>query len=375
MNVRQMVGFALTAVLFTQMSHLVMAAPVLKLDRSTYTPFDMMVVTLTDSSLDTDSESIETVQVTISGSSASEKIILRETTRDSGIFQSEIRLTPDPSRYLGDMQVRRDDGITIAYRADAENVITQTVFIEYNEAVVSFDKTSYQLMDIARVRLTERDANVNPIVPDVVSVKVWSDTDTNGLALMLRETDRSSGIFEEELLFTLTDASSGNRLKVSEGDTINASYVDSTLPAPAPLSADGISTLESKTIVSSGVFGKQIPSTQRAPAAEPTLVNSFGQIISQALTGEQLLIQSEVTNTQNKKQPFAYIVQVKDADGITVSLSWVTSELPPNETLKVAQSWLPSRPGSYSIEIFVWESLTNPTALSPTRAKNVDVLR
>jgi len=363
------------SLLLLQLSNFAMAAPVLKLDRSVYTPFDRMVITLTDSSLNTDSRVVETVQVTVSGPATSERVTLRETESSSGVFRADIRFTPDPSRYLGDMQARRDDGITVSYRADAENVLTETAFIEYHEATASFDKASYQIADTAMIRVTDRDAGINPDTPDVVSVKIWSDTDTIGLTMALRETDRNTGIFEESLLFTTIDVSSGNRLKVSDGDTVSMSYLDNTLPAPANLSADGIYTLETKTVVATTIFGKFIPSTQRAPAAEPVLVNSFGEKVSQVLTGEQLLIQSEVTNSQSKKQPFAYIVQVKDSEGITVSLSWVTSELPPGESLKVAQSWLPSTPGNYSIEIFVWESLTNPTALSPTRTVSVQVIR
>jgi len=362
------------AILVTQLPHFAGAAPVLKLDKTTYTAFDRMVITLTDSSLNINSEKIETVQVTVAGLARSEKISLRETDTNTGVFQNDIKLTPDPSKYLGDMQVRRDDGITISYRIDPENVITQVAFIEYNTAKTSFDKSSYNLGDIAKFRITDRDASTNPDVPDVVSVKIRSDTDRNGLTIRLGETDKNNGIFEESLLFTLNDVSSGNRLQVSHGDTISLSYTDNTLPAPVPLSADGISTLESKTIVATAVFGKQLSSTMRTSITEPTLVDQFGENVSQALIGEQLLIQSVVTNAQNKRQPFTYIVQVKDADGITVSLSWITSELPPNESLKVAQSWLPSSTGNYSIEIFVWESLANPTALSPTRMKNIEVL-
>lgn len=363
------------SLLLLQPPNFATAAPVLKLDRSAYTPFDRMIITLTDSSLNTDSRVVETVQVTISGPATSERVTLRETESSSGVFRADIRFTPDPSRYLGDMQVRRDDGITVSYRASAENVLTETAFIEYDEATASFDKASYHITDTAMIRVTDRDVGINPDTPDVVSVKIWSDTDTIGLTMALRETDRNTGIFEESLLFTTTDVSSGNRLKVSDGDTVSMSYLDNTLPAPANLSADGIYTLETKTIVATTVFGKYVPSTQRAPAAEPVLVNSFGEKVSQVFTGEQLLIQSEVTNSQSKKQPFAYIVQVKDSEGITVSLSWVTSELPPGESLKVAQSWLPSTLGNYSIEIFVWESLTNPTALSPTRTVSVQVIR
>jgi len=105
------------------------------------------------------------------------------------------------------------------------------------------------------------------------------------------------------------------------------------------------------------------------------LVDSFGQTVTQVSIGEQVLIQSEVVNTQNRKQPFVYIVQVKDSNGVTVSLSWLTAELPPNDSLKVSQSWLPLTAVQYTIEIFVWESIDKPTALSPIRVKNVQVLK
>lgn len=374
MRTKYLLAIFSISILLLQFPNFSMGAPVLELDRNSYTPFDKMVITLTDSSLNTDSEVIETIQVTVSGATRSEKVALRETTPSSGRFQADIRFTPDPSKYLGDMQVRRDDGITVSYRVDADNVITETAFIEYHEATASFEKPNYKVTDVARVKITDLDASINPEAPDVVSVKIWSDADPNGLRLTLRETDRHSGIFEETLLFTMTDVSSGNRLKVSDGDTVSVSYVDSTLPSPASLSADGINTIETKTVTATTIFGKFIPSTQRAPASEPILLNSFGESISQVFTGEQLLIQSEVTNSQNKKQPFAYIVQVKDSEGITVSLSWVTSELPPNESLRVAQSWLPSIAGTYTIEIFVWESLIDPNALSPPRIKNIEVL-
>jgi len=351
------------------------STPVLKLDRSAYTPFDKVIISLTDSSLDTDSETIESIQVTISGAIRSEKFTLRETGPNTGMFQKEIRLTPDPSRYIGDIQVQRDEVITISYRVDEKNVITETVFIQYHEATASFDKSSYLITDSARITVVDRDKSTNPDAPNVINVKIWSDTDTRGLKLVLREADRNNGIFEESLLFTLTDVSSGNRLKASDGDTVSISYVDDTLPEPAKLSTNGITTLETKTVIATAIFGKYVPSTQRAPAAEPMLLNSFGETVSQVFTGEQLLIQSELTNSQTKKQPFTYIVQVADSEGITVSLSWVTSELPPKESLRVAQSWLPSAPGNYSIKIFVWESLTNPTALSPARMKNIDVLK
>jgi hypothetical protein len=349
-------------------------ATVLNLDRSAYTPFDKITITLTDSSLNKNSEKVESAQVSISGATRSERIVLRETSASSGMFQSEVRLSPDLAKFPGDLQVRRDDGITVSYRIDPENILSETVLIEFHEASGDFDKASYQINDVAKVRLIDRDAGRNPDAPDIVNVKIWSETDTTGLALSLRETEKNNGIFEESLLFTLTDISSGNRLRVSDSDTINMSYVDNTLPAPAQLSSDGLSTLQTKNLYVTATFGRYLPSAERAPATEPELVDSSGKTLSEISVGDQVLIQSEVSNVQTKKQPFAYIVQVKDSQGVTVSLSWVTSVLPANESLKVARSWLPSQPGNYTIEVFVWEALTDPAPLSPIRTKDIRVL-
>jgi len=353
----------------------ILAIPTLKFDKPSYTPFDRLTITLSDSSYNKDSEKIDSVEITLTGAFSSHKITLLETGSATSVFIREIRLSPDLSKFPGDMQVRRDDGITASFRIDADNIITESVFIEYNEGVASFDKPSYGVADEAKVTVNDLDANRNPDAPDLIDVRIRSDTDPIGITVTLREVDKSSGIFEERLLFTMKDVSSGNRLMVSDGDVISVRYTDNTLPQPAKLSADGIVTLDVKNIVATSIFGKQIPSIQRAPASEPVLVDAFGQTITQVSIGEQVLIQSEVVNTQNRKQPFVYIVQVKDNNGVIVSLSWLTSELPANDSLKVSQSWLPLIAARYTVEIFVWESIDKPTALSPVRMMNVQVLQ
>jgi hypothetical protein len=113
---------------------------------------------------------------------------------------------------------------------------------------------------------------------------------------------------------------------------------------------------------------------ERAVASEPEIVDSRGESVSSLMASEQVLIQSEITNSQKKNQPFAYIVQIKDDDGVTVALSWVIGTLPSEESFKAAQSWIPETQGVYSVEIFIWESIDNPAVLSPVRSVTVDVL-
>jgi len=89
---------------------------------------------------------------------------------------------------------------------------------------------------------------------------------------------------------------------------------------------------------------------------------------------QQVQIAADVTNGQGKDQAFAYLVQVQDASGVTVSLSWLTGSLTSGQSMTAAQSWTPTSSGSYTATVFVWESVSNPTALSPTVSVNIDVV-
>lgn len=89
--------------------------------------------------------------------------------------------------------------------------------------------------------------------------------------------------------------------------------------------------------------------------------------------GKQIQIAADLRNGQSVEQPFAYIVQIQDENGVTVSLSWLTGKLSPAQLMSPAVSWIPSHAGSYRATIFVWESITNPAALSPTLSLAITV--
>ena len=82
--------------------------------------------------------------------------------------------------------------------------------------------------------------------------------------------------------------------------------------------------------------------------------------------GKQVQITADLQNNQSIEQDFAYIVQIQNKDGVTVSLSWLTGTLVPAQSFSPALSWTPNESGKYTATIFVWESIENPSALSPT---------
>ncbi len=88
---------------------------------------------------------------------------------------------------------------------------------------------------------------------------------------------------------------------------------------------------------------------------------------------QQVQIESDLSNSQDRFQNFAYLVQIKNDDDVTVSLAWITGSLSPNQRLSPSLSWTPENAGIYAVEIFVWESITNPDPLSPPLHLDIEV--
>lgn len=94
----------------------------------------------------------------------------------------------------------------------------------------------------------------------------------------------------------------------------------------------------------------------RVDITNPRLVNSFGsQISNQINVNQQVQISVDIKNNQEKTQEFAYIVQIKNQNNITMSINWVIGSLNPGQTFSPALSWTPKASGEYTAEIFVWD--------------------
>ena len=109
----------------------------------------------------------------------------------------------------------------------------------------------------------------------------------------------------------------------------------------------------------------------------------YSQITSSAIlengvwttkVGKQVQITTDLTNGQDRSQPFAYIVQVQNQDGVVCSLSWITGILDAEQSLSPSQSWMPTAPGKYTAQIFVWASVSNPDALSAPLVMKIVVM-
>ena len=208
--------------------------------------------------------------------------------------------------------------------------------------------------------------NLNPEAIDNFAVDAWSDSDAGGIDLTVTETNEATGIFEGTVFFTTVNDSSGHRLRVAEGDTVTAEYEDNTLPDP-------YTTADELDITATTLIGTVVPPLERAPAANLRIVDAFGNSLNAVSVDQQVQLTADLANGQDKEQSFAYLVQIQDGDGVTVSLAWITGSLSSGQSFSPALSWIPTEGGSYTATAFVWESVDNPTALSPPVSTTISV--
>ena len=102
--------------------------------------------------------------------------------------------------------------------------------IQWSIGQIQWLETSYPATGTGIVQVIDPDMNLDPKAVDNFDVDVWSESDFAGIDLTVSETDKTTGIFEGTVFFTVADDSSGHRLRIAEGDTITVRYNDYTIP-------------------------------------------------------------------------------------------------------------------------------------------------
>ena len=109
-------------------------------------------------------------------------------------------------------------------------------------------------------------------------------------------------------------------------------------------------------------------------AAAPEKYNVSVTGAREVLVDKQVQITADLTNNQQREQPFAYLVQIQNEGGVTISLSWIAGSLAPGQSMSPSQSWTPTEIGTYVAQIFVWESVDNPDPLSAPLTIKINVV-
>ena len=96
----------------------------------------------------------------------------------------------------------------------------------------------------------------------------------------------------------------------------------------------------------------------------PVMVDTSGQKISYFHVGSQIGVQSILTNHGKSEQKFSYVVQVLDKNGATDFLEVFSASMLPNQSFTASQVWIPKTTGQYTVQVFVWDSLSSAIPLT-----------
>ena len=367
----------------------------IELDQKVYTWTDKVYITIVapdhnfDSGLvdEIGNTSSDPVKVSTRGNQLTQYKLV-ESGADTGIFIGEVTLagmihdadgdgtnditgtasalTTGAGPTEGKLATTDNDGLTVSFEFSEDETVVGSALIRWNIGEVQWLEASYPASGTGVVRVIDADMNLNPEAIDNFEVDAWSDSDAGGIDLTVTETNEATGIFEGTVFFTTANDSSGHRLRVAEGDTVTAEYEDNTLPEP-------YTTADELDITATTLIGTIVPPLERAPAANLRTVDAFGNSLNSVSVDQQVQISADLANGQDREQSFAYLVQIQDGDGVTVSLAWITGSLSSGQSFSPALSWIPTESGSYTATAFVWESVDNPTALSPPVSTTISV--
>lgn len=101
------------------------------------------------------------------------------------------------------------------------------------------------------------------------------------------------------------------------------------------------------------------------------VINSFGQDFDEIKTDQVLQIAADLTNPNDYKQDFAYVVEITDNNNVlTQPAKWATGTLDSSQTFNVGLSWIPKETGEYKAVISIGEDIAS---ISPVAEIKIDV--
>jgi hypothetical protein len=353
-------------------------------------PATEIKVSITDTDLNSNPASKQTITgrvtaVSDRGAASRADLNIDETGPNTGIFEGKVSLNAaqaagSASSPSNDVTINALPGDIVSIRYEDEKganggrtTVTKTVQVVSVDPRMNFSKpTGYNVGESIVLTLNDVDANRDSDTADILTLRATSTTDAVGLTnVQAIETGANTGVFVATIQ-TSSNFSTG-ALQVRNGDNVTIEYEDA-FPAAFRQKFDANGTLAGSTqkFRVNTVVGTAATTDSTTPSA-PALANVDGSTVTEVTTGQQVVITSNVTNNDDQPRPATVIVEVRDADGITVYLQWQTATIAANGEIQVGLSWIPEDEGDYTIRTFVVSNLTTPQVLSEVVESEVTV--
>ncbi len=309
-----------------------------------------------------------------------------ETGPSTGVFEFTIQLKTDTracaSDLLDDKEFEATGGsdpsagacpgdlLMVEYE-DERTASGQSDRVDYVFEVTSWDpefvteEPSSEAGDAITVNMFDPDADRDPDVADSLKdLRVFSDSDPVGRQFSAIETGTNTGTFR--LSFTTATEPQGNSIVVKQGDELTVEYSDD-------FPADFATSEENKKFSFVMTFGASSGNT--VTLSSPVVRNAAGETITELHVGQQAVASTELANTMiNERTPFIVMMEIRDSNGITVSLGWQAGILDPADMTEMGFSWMPEFPGVYEARVYVASSLANPQLLSSVMTSELTVI-
>lgn len=358
-------------------------------------PATTITVLIVDADLDEDANSIdeyveadldEAVEFSSSRSEVNEAVPdIEETGPNTGVFMFELELVTDEQACADDeldgaefeatggdteSSIGACPGDLIAIRYEDEKTggggsgtVSEVIEVMSWDPEFVADQDSYAVGDRVTITISDPDANRDPDIADsLTDIRVRSDSDQVGEELSAIETGRDTGVFR--LSFGTTSGTAGGAISVRQGDDITVTYTDE-------FPADFVDEEEDKDFQFTVSVGGGVGGSATVTPPEPKDVT--GETLDEVSVGQQVVLTTNVVNTEASPQSFVALIEVRDSNGVTVFLAWQTGTLSANGQTQVGLSWTPDIADDYEVRTFVISDLNNPTILSPVETSNITV--
>ena len=98
-----------------------------------------------------------------------------------------------------------------------------------------------------------------------------------------------------------------------------------------------------------------------------------GNYVTSITTGQQVTLNVAFSINSSVSQPFIGVLEMRDADGVTIFVGWQTGTLQNTRQTEFSMSWIAEKAGDYQIRQFALSNLTSPVVLDIVTTTNIKV--